>query len=238
MATMGLKLSTGESWHCAKCTLINPGRNSVCQVCGNRKQMPESWICNVCASRNPETLVLCNHCGSERVIVSTSTSRNSDSNHVREWTCDACTLTNLSKDSICSACGTSVSLAVTDPSRAELHPEIAEQNVDKVLKCPNCQSLLYDNVRRFCNVCHFPCPEQGFKPRPFPKSSIRSASEELSGGKWSCPGCTFENKSSSFKCKICGYDCIVAPKTRTSEETIDVPGTVTLYCDHLDLSIG
>lgn len=228
MATMGSKLSTEENWHCAKCTFINLGRNSVCQVCGNRKQMHESWTCNVCAYRNPESLVLCNHCGSERVVVSTSTSLNSDLNHVTKWTCDACTLTNLCKDSICSACGSSRSLAVTDPSGLELHPEIAEQNIDKVLKCPHCQSLLYDNVGRCCNVCHFPCPEQGFKPRPFPNSSIRSTSEELNGGEWSCPSCTFENKSSSFECKICGYDGIVKPKPRTSEETIYVAGLDSL----------
>lgn len=162
-------------------------------------------------------------------MASTSTALNSTSGNGKEWTCDRCTFSNLSKGTICSACGFSPSLVVADYAMntekprlyptlpVELYSEIAQQNEEQVLKCPNCQSLLYDNAGLCCTVCHCPCPEQGFKPRPFPESSIRRTSDDSGGGKWSCAGCTFENKSHNSKCEICGHEGIV--EASPSEET-------------------
>lgn len=241
MDTMGVKLSTAEHWPCEQCTLINPGKNSTCQACGiNRKKFAESWICKACASRNPQSVVLCNHCGSEKLIGSTSTSPNSD--HENEWTCRRCTLTNSWKNNICSACGSDPALGVADhakdttnpvsPSKRrlypdltlELFPEIARQS-SEVLKCPKCQSLLYDNVGLFCTVCRSPCPEEGFKPRPFPESSIPRESKDRDDQTWSCSGCTFENKASNSICEVCESGRVVEPIPSTSGETTDSSGT-------------
>jgi len=106
----------------------------------------------------------------------------------------------------------------------ELYPEIAQQS-SEVLKCPNCQSLLYDNVGLFCTVCRSPCPEEGFKPRPFPESSVPHISKDPDDQKWSCPGCTFENKASKSSCEVCGSEPVVEPKPSTSGETTDSSGS-------------
>ena len=237
MEIMGVNLSTEPDWHCEKCTLINPGKNSTCQACGLRKQTTVSWICKACASRNPQALVLCNNCGSEKCIGS-AVLPNVNTSNSKQWTCSQCTLTNRWRSNTCSACG----LVVTDREKEvtskgsssnrklypdlslELYPEIAQQS-SEVLKCPNCQSLLYDNVGLCCTVCHSPCPEEGFKPRPFPESSKPRESKELDNQKWSCPGCTFENKASNSVCEVCRSSHVVEPKPSTSGKTTDSSGT-------------
>lgn len=236
MEQMGVNFSTEQDWTCEKCTLINPGRQSTCQACGHRKQLGVTWICKACGSRNPQTVVLCNHCGSEKL----ECPRNSD-NDGKQWTCPRCTLTNPWTSNICYACHLDPSLVVADTAKGstsegsssnqklypdlslDLHPGIAQQSTE-VLKCPKCQSLLYDNVGVLCTVCHSPCPEEGFKPRPFPKSSIPHVSKDLDNGNWSCSGCTFDNKASNSICEVCGSAREVEPKPSTSGETTDSSG--------------
>ena len=239
MDSMGVNLSMEKDWPCEKCTLINPGRNPTCQACGHRKQPAEGWICKACASRNPQSLVLCNNCGSERFTAS-SPSPNTNTNHDKEWTCSRCTLANPWRNKICSACGLDPAVVVADSSKKtspestsnrrlypnlslELYPEIAQQS-SEVLKCSKCQSLLYDNVGLHCTVCRSPCPEEGFKPRPFPESSMPRASKDLAEQRWSCLGCTFENKASNSICEVCGSGREVELKPGTSGETTDSSG--------------
>lgn len=223
-----------QNWTCEKCTLINPGRHPTCSACGHRKQPAvNTWMCKVCGSRNPQTVVLCNHCGSDRI----ESPRNSDHNG-KQWTCPRCTLTNPWRKSTCSACQFDPSLIVADSSTSggsssnqrlypdlslELHPGIAKQSPE-VLKCPKCQSLLYDNVGVYCTVCHSPCPEEGFKPRPFPESSVPHVSKDVDGSHWSCSGCTFDNKASNSVCEVCGSARNVGPKPSTSGKTTDSTG--------------
>ena len=231
-----MNFSTEQNWTCQKCTLINTGRNSTCSACGHRKQPTVStWTCKVCGSHNPQTLVLCNHCGSDKI----ESPRNSDQNG-KQWTCSRCTLTNPWTASICSACQLDPSLIMADSSTSsgsssnqrlypdlslELHPRIAQQSPE-VLKCPKCQSLLYDNVGVYCTVCHSPCPEEGFKPRPFPKSSVPHVFKDVGDSQWSCSGCTFENKASSSVCEVCGRarDVRLNPTCSTFGETSDSTG--------------
>lgn len=242
MDKMGVKLSTEQDWPCEKCTLINPGRDSTCQACGNRKQSNGSWICKACAFRNPQSSVSCNQCGSEKVMLSasTGTSQNSDPSHGiirKQWTCIRCTLSNSRKNKICSACGFDPALIEADDGKdrantestkkqrlypdltLELHPEIAQRSSDQVLKCPKCQSLLYDNAGLVCTVCRCPCPEEGFKPRPFPESSIPRTSEDTDDQRWSCPGCTFENQNSNPVCQVCGSNRVTELKPSASGES-------------------
>lgn len=236
MEAMGLNSSTDHRWTCEKCTLINTGRNPTCSACGYRKQTTVStWTCKVCGSRNPQTVILCNHCGSDRI----ESPRNANYNG-KQWTCPRCTLTNPWKTSICSACQYDPSLVIADSSTSggpssnqrlypdlshELHPRIAQQSPE-VLKCSKCQSLLYDNVGVYCTVCHSPCPEEGFKPRPFPKSSIPHVSKDVDDSHWSCSECTFDNKASSSVCEVCGRARDVGPNPpcSTSGETSDPTG--------------
>ncbi len=228
-----MNFSTEQDWTCEKCTLINPGRNPTCLACGRRKQTTATWICKSCGSRNPQTVVLCNQCGSDKI----ESPRNSDHNG-KQWTCPRCTLSNPWKTNVCSACQFDPSLVVADTSTSagpssnqrlypdlslELDPGIAQQSPE-VLKCPNCQSLLYDNVGVNCTVCHSPCPEEGFKPRPFPESSISHVSKDFGTGSWSCSGCTFDNKHSNPICEVCGSAREVGPKPSTSGETTDSSG--------------
>lgn len=230
---MGVNFSTEQNWTCEKCTLINTGRNPTCSACGHRKQATVTWICKSCGSRNPQTVVLCNSCASDR----TESPRNSDHNG-KQWTCPRCTLSNPWTTHLCSACQFDPSVIVADTSTSagsssnqrlypdlslELHPSIAQQSPE-VLKCRNCQSLLYDNVGVNCTVCHSPCPEEGFKPRPFPESSIPHVSKDLATGSWSCSGCTFDNKASNSVCEVCGSAREVGPKPSTSGETTDSSG--------------
>ena len=229
-----MNFSTGPGWSCEKCTLINTGRNSTCSACRYPKQPTVSaWTCKVCGSRNPQTVVLCNHCGSDRI----PSPRNSDHNG-KQWTCRRCTLTNPWTASICSACQFDPSLIMADSPTSggsssnqrlypdlslELHPRIAQQSPE-VLKCPNCQSLLYDNVGFYCTVCHSPCPEEGFKPRPFPKSSVPHVSKD--DCQWNCSGCTFANKAPKTVCEVCGRARDVGPNPPCSPfgETSDSTG--------------
>lgn len=237
MDDMGVNFSLEQNWTCEKCTLINTGRNSTCLACGHRKQSTATWICKACGSRNPHTVVLCNHCGSDKLEFP----RNADNNG-KQWTCPQCTLSNPWTRTICSACRFEPSLVVADSAKAsksegsatnqrlypnlslELHPAIAQQS-SEVLKCPKCQSLLYDNVGVYCTVCHSPCPEEGFKPRPFPKSSIPSVSKGPVTDTWSCSGCTFHNKDSNSVCEVCGSARGVDAKPSTSGEDTDSSGT-------------
>lgn len=220
MEAMGLNLTTVQGWTCEKCTLINTGRNPTCSACGYRKQPTvNTWMCKVCGSRNPQKVVRCNHCGSDRI----ESPRNSNHNG-KQWTCPRCTLTNPWMTSVCSACQFNPSLVMADSSTSggpsnqrlypdlslELHPRIAQQS-SEVLKCPKCQSLLYDNVGVYCTVCHSPCPEEGFKPRPFPESSIPHVSKDVDNSHWSCSGCTLDNKASNSVCEVCGSARDVGP---------------------------
>ena len=233
MDEMGVNFSTERVWTCEKCTLINPGRNPTCSACGCRKQATNTWVCKVCGSRNPQTLVLCNQCGSDKI----ESPRKANHNGI-QWTCPRCTLTNPFTNNFCSACQFEPPLVVADtpvsrgPSSnrklypdlsIDLHPSIAQQSTE-VLKCSKCQSLLYDNVGVNCTVCHSPCPEEGFKPRPFPESSIPHVSKDLCINSWSCSGCTFENKVSNTVCEVCGSAREVGPKPSTSGETTDSSG--------------
>lgn len=226
---MGANFSLEQQWTCNKCTLINRGRNSTCLACDHRKQSTATWICQFCGSRNPHTVVLCNSCGSDREVA-----RNADSSG-KQWTCPRCTLTNPWNRSICSACRLEPPIAVANSVKAsvsertfsrpkiypdlslELHPTIAQQSSEG-LKCPKCQSLLYDNVGVHCTVCHSPCPEEGFKPRPFPKSSIPSVSKSPLGDRWSCSQCTFDNKGTNSFCELCESDRGVEAKPSTSDK--------------------
>ncbi|XP_020605318.1 calpain-15-like [Orbicella faveolata] len=235
MEAMGVNFSTEQSWTCKQCTLINTGRNPTCSACGYRKQPTVSaWTCKVCGSRNPQTVVLCNHCGSDRI----KSPRNCDHNG-KQWTCPRCTLTNPWTASICSACQLDPSLVMADSSASrgssakerlypdlslQLHPVIAQQSPE-VLKCPKCQSLLYDNVGVYCTVCHSPCPEEGFKPRPFPKSSVPHVSKDIDDSHWSCSGCTLDNKASNSVCEVCGRARDVGPNRSNSGETSDSTGS-------------
>lgn len=232
---MGAKFSLEQQWTCKQCTLINPGRNSTCSACGHRKQSTATWTCRVCDSRNPQTLVLCNSCGSDKGVA-----RNADSNG-KQWTCPRCTLTNPWNRSVCSACQFEPSIVESNSVKAseseetsssqriypnlslELHPTIAQQSSEG-LKCPNCQSLLYDNVGVHCTVCHSPCPEEGFKPRPFPKSSIPSVSKGPLTDNWGCSQCTFVNEGSNSVCAVCGSDRGVEAKPSTLREDTDSTG--------------
>lgn len=236
-----MNLSTQPDWQCEKCTLINPGRINICQACGRRKQHAESWVCDACASRNPHALVLCNNCGSKRLKASSVTPDANNTSNGKQWTCSRCTLTNPWKNNTCSACGLDQALVLADPAKEttstepssnrkiypdlklDLYPDIAQQSPE-VLKCDKCQSLLYDNVGLHCTVCHSPCPEEGFKPRPFPESSKPRASKDLDDQKWSCSGCTFENKASNSICELCGSGREVEPKPSSSGETTDSSG--------------
>ena len=231
-----MNFSTEQGWTCETCTFINTGRNSTCSVCGHRKQPTVyAWTCKACGSRNPQKLVLCDHCGSGKI----ESPRNADHNG-KQWTCPRCTLTNPFTTSICSACQFDPSLLMADSSTSggsssnqmlypdlslELHPVIA-QHSPEVLKCPKCQSLLYDNVGVYCTVCHSPCPEEGFKPRPFPESSVPHVSKDVDESLWSCSGCTFNNKASNSACEVCGSARDVGPNPpcSTSEETSDSTG--------------
>ena len=215
MYEMGGNLSS-EQWCCEKCTLINQGRFAVCQACGNQKQVNPGWTCRNCSSPNPSSIIQCNSCRSLRFNQSSTASENES-----RWICPRCTLSNSCKSDVCSACKLNRSLEVADSSEdrgrrgrsfaervypnltLELYPEIAQQS-SEVLKCPRCQSLLYDNVGSYCTVCRSPCPEDGFKPRPFPSSSLPSSSKDFSVELWSCPGCTLYNNVSASKCEVCG----------------------------------
>lgn len=208
------------SWTCRTCSLKNPERNTRCSACRSaRTQAIES------SASSPLNGV---HNLLKRVVASV----------VREekpsWSCAKCTLQNPSSRTSCAACGSRKEVIVipddeeldsSGPERQshgrlypdlkieipkiDLDTDIAQQSPELVVKCPKCQTLLLDNAGLNCSVCGAKCQDEGFKPRPFPSSSIASTPESLPPsipGKWNCPNCTFTNENSRDKCKICNIE--------------------------------
>ena len=90
--------------------------------------------------------------------------------------------------------------------KIECDANIAQQSPEIILKCPKCQTLLYDNASMYCTVCGSLCESEGFKPRPFPSSSVTTSPESTPPalpGQWNCPGCTFANDNCQTICEIC-----------------------------------
>ncbi|XP_032234335.1 calpain-D isoform X2 [Nematostella vectensis] len=214
-----------EQWTCQKCTLLNSGISRSCQACGAVRRSTKTWICRICQHENPVSIVLCNECGYEK-----PNNQSPSRTKTKQWSCSKCTLVNPASTTKCSACGNVEQIEIIDSSeekpvsttskadrlypnleleiqKVEVDPEIIDQSPEVVLKCPKCQTLLYDNVSLFCTVCGSRCTDDGFKPRPFPSSSVPSSPESSSAplpGTWNCPGCTYANQDAVVSCEVCG----------------------------------
>jgi RNA polymerase subunit RPABC4/transcription elongation factor Spt4 len=94
-----------------------------------------------------------------------------------------------------------------DPVAIEVDPSRLGESQNDVLKCLKCQTLLYDNTGTHCMVCGTPCMTEGFKPRPFPQSSLPKVKPEdnpSSSGVWKCVSCTLLNDPDQTICQACG----------------------------------
>ena len=225
---MGTVIS-GEQWTCKKCTLDNSRFAKVCQACGS----PCPWSCD-CGTKNLESLVSCSACGSQRPSTSLMskilTPRPKElCNPESEWSCPKCTLNNSAKRKACSACGcekpkcehpmvvdveANETVSASPPrlypdleiSKVEVNLDIAEHSPEG-LKCPRCNAQLCDNASVTCTNCGARCSSEGFKPRPFPSSSLPSTPQAVEApppGTWNCPACTFNNKGRNLLCLMCG----------------------------------
>ena len=177
-------------------------------MCTSLKE-PQTWICFNCGSRNPVTIVLCNSCGTEQ---RTFTSK-------RDWSCPQCKYTNFPNTNKCSNCGKNRLTTVSNNTPGwsakikdnNIHLEVDAARLtdkdiqDKLLKCEKCQTLLYNTTGSCCTVCDTPCLSEGFKPRPFPQSSLPKAvnSDAKESQVWECSHCFLLNDSSEVKCKAC-----------------------------------
>ena len=200
---MGITDSFPRSWQCVRCTYLNSfTTSSQCQVCGADRN-EKLWICCNCAASNPVHIVLCNSCGSERNTFATKKT---------DWSCPKCNYVNISDSTNCNVCKSSKllndqSVKSKDPVAVDVDSSRLQEFQQDVLKCHNCQTLLYDNTGNHCMVCGTPCVADGFKPRPFPQSSLPKVKYEdglSSSGMWKCLTCTLLNDPDKIICQTCG----------------------------------
>lgn len=225
------RLRNTTNWACNRCSLENPKYLNRCNACENpreetiAKPSPLDAIAKFFGFGNDTT--------------------------GKEWTCSKCTLNNLSSQDKCAACGHKKSEVITisddektdSPSTnsqgrtrlypnleleipaIDCHPDIAQQSPEIVLKCPKCQTLLYDNASTLCTVCGSRCENEGFKPRPFPSSSVTTSPESSPSalpGEWNCTGCTFANNNSRTVCEICNTERNVDSKSDSDHSNGDI----------------
>ncbi|XP_046853610.1 calpain-15-like isoform X2 [Xenia sp. Carnegie-2017] len=195
-------LPTRSSWQCVRCTFMNNlTTSSQCQMCGIDRET-KFWICLKCGSNNPQYIVLCNFCGAEQNAFSVKS---------KSWTCTKCTFINTSDSLCCRVCkhGRSSNDAAFALPRGIVNVEVDSNLVREykqdVLKCQKCQTLLFDNPGLHCLVCKTPCFYEGFKPRPFPQSSLPRENKVISSLSdiWQCQRCTSLNGPENNECYVC-----------------------------------
>ena len=210
---MGITDSFPRSWQCERCTYINDAWTGTCRICGTGKKS-KPWICYKCGSSNPSGIILCNTCGSEQKTFGSKNSR-------KDWSCSLCSYTNFPDSSQCAICGFAKpegnSSSFSDNGKSDVRVQVDSTRLGHkeveadLLKCHKCQTLLYDNTGSHCTVCGTPCLSEGFKPRPFPQSSLpKGGAAELSSasGTWKCSQCTLLNDSTQTTCKACAYESV------------------------------
>ena len=200
---MGITDSFPRTWQCVRCTYMNSfTTSSQCQMCGADRDA-KLWICCSCGASNPGHIVLCNSCGSEQ---NTFTTKRMD------WPCPKCSHVNLSNSNKCVVCKSDKLLnnqhvKQNESIAIEVDSSRLGEFQNDVLKCHQCQTLLYDNTGTYCIVCGTPCMAEGFKPRPFPQSSLPKVKLEDSpgtSGVWKCVTCTLLNDPGQTICQACG----------------------------------
>lgn len=229
------KPGDSASWNCTKCSLINPERNTRCSACGSARTHP----IELAASQ------LFNGVSSlwKRVVGEQNP----------QWNCPKCTLENTGSTTSCEACGSPKEvIVVPDDEQLDsvgqssrkivpnkdikrlspnlridipivLDKEAAEQSPELVVKCPKCQTLLVDNADVVCAVCGARCQDEGFKPRPFPSSSVALTPESSPPsipGKWNCPSCTYMNENFKDKCEMCNTENASATGVETTDHIV------------------
>lgn len=209
-------------WACRYCSLENPSYKNRCEACNFQRNGNQQV-------QDAGTLV--KSAGSLSESIGSNIARFFGFGG-KEWTCSKCTLKNPPSQSKCAACDSRKPEVIeipedvqdcpstsSDQSRTRLYPNlelellkieydanIAQESPEIILKCPKCQTLLYDNASMHCTVCGSICESEGFKPRPFPSSSVTTTPESTPPalpGRWNCPGCTFANDISQTICEIC-----------------------------------
>ena len=200
---MGITDSFPRTWQCARCTYMNSfTTSSHCEICGADRDA-KLWICCSCGASNPVHIVLCNSCGSEQNTFKTKK---------MDWPCPKCSFVNFSDSTKCLVCksdklSNNQPVKLKDPVAIEVDPSRLGESQNDVLKCLKCQTLLYDNTGTHCMVCGTPCMTEGFKPRPFPQSSLPKVKPEdhpSSSGVWKCVSCTLLNDPDQTICQACG----------------------------------
>ena len=206
---MGITDSFPRSWQCVRCTYMNSfTTGSQCEMCGADRD-EKMWICCGCGASNPADIVLCNSCGSEQNTFTTKKT---------EWPCPKCSFVNPSDSTKCDVCksdklSNNQHVKLKSPIDIEVDSSRLKEFQMDVLKCDKCKTLLYNNTGAHCMVCGTPCVAEGFKPRPFPQSSLPKAKfkdSPSSSGMWKCVICTLLNDPKQTICQACGHmkiDC-------------------------------
>ncbi|XP_031551035.1 calpain-15-like [Actinia tenebrosa] len=216
-------------WICRTCGVKNPEGNSRCSGCKcARTQAIESsastlngvhnlfrrvvggkkpWSCVKCTLENPSSIEKCTACGNpkEDIVIPDpddeelhSSGLPSRSNRQNEYSSSE-GQSQRAQERLYP------NLEIEIP-KIDVDTHVAQQSPELIVKCPKCRTLLLDNVGLCCTVCGTRCEDEGFKPRPFPSSSIASTPESTPPsipGMWNCPSCTFTNENSRLNCEMC-----------------------------------
>lgn len=203
-------ISSRSSWLCQNCQANTPANYVFCNQCGCEKSSvskshlrrtksfdnKNEWNCYHCTLLNPSSTDSCSACGRKRkreiiVVADSSPESNEDEE------------TDRTKNSASKRLYPRLDIDLT----VDVDSEVAQRSPD-VLKCSQCRTILYDNLGFVCNVCGTRCAEDGFKPRPFPSSSLPSSAvakyPSSSNGSWSCTKCTLRNEARQLACAACG----------------------------------
>lgn len=203
---MGITDSFPRSWSCEKCTYLNDALTGKCRICGTAKGS-NLWICCKCGNSNRLGIIICDSCGQKTF--------DDENKSTKDWSCQRCSCVNSSNSRRCSVCGFAQTQDKSDTVKSDVSVQVDSTRLihkelqEDLLKCHRCQTLLYDNTGCHCTVCGTPCLTEGFKPRPFPQSSLPKAvatdSDTPSTSKelWKCSECTLPNDSNLASCKAC-----------------------------------
>ncbi|XP_069976804.1 calpain-D-like [Penaeus vannamei] len=215
--------SPDQSWTCIKCTLVNPGVENACKVCGGSRlksicyvddatlKRGEFWTCVVCTLKNPIFARRCKACkakvdgtgGTRDKLSSNVESKSKDSRPKSEhisslnWNMGAQKSPSLQRMSLMDTAnaGGVNTVTQTDNQNGAHCNDISSRGNGAIPK---------SNIVAGCQGSG--SSQTSRSPTSTPGSPVDQPRELVvsSTSSWNCSACTFNNSASSVSCAMCG----------------------------------
>ncbi|KAL7636707.1 UNVERIFIED_CONTAM: hypothetical protein RMT77_012459 [Armadillidium vulgare] len=234
--------SPDQSWKCVKCTLVNPGTENACKICGGSRlksichvdsatlKKGEFWICVVCTLKNPLFARRCKACkakvdgtgGTKEKLNSVKDTKHSDDMKLVKAKLKEKDLPEVS----------SVKQNENTAQKNNEHLNLASKGaIPKSVSVPFTSSQI--NIPSLSSSSSFSYSHQdSSKSKGEIPEKQSPKHRQASPSHWRCSACTFDNSPTAVSCKMCGsLPCVddihpswndTRPRTAGQSELMDV----------------